>query len=67
MDKTMKVKILKTGKIEEYNAPYAARLIEQGKAVSAQPLKEEGAAEEPKGEGAAEEPKAEATGGKKKG
>ena len=31
----MKVKILKTGKVEEYEAGYAARLIEQGKAVPA--------------------------------
>lgn len=31
----MKVKILKTGQVEEYNAGYAVRLIEQGKAVPA--------------------------------
>lgn len=31
----MKVTILKTGKTEEYNDSYAARLIEQGKAVPA--------------------------------
>ena len=29
----MKVRILKTGKVEEYEAGYAARLIEQGKAI----------------------------------
>ena len=29
----MKVKIIKTGAIETYNDSYAARLIEQGKAV----------------------------------
>jgi len=33
----MKVTILKTGKTEEYNDSYAARLIEQGKAVPARP------------------------------
>ncbi len=60
MDSTMKVKILKTGKIEEYNAAYAARLIEQGKAISAQPLKEE----TPEAEGTKTEG---TTGGKKKG
>ncbi|MBR3740570.1 MAG: hypothetical protein IKN04_08930 [Clostridia bacterium] len=32
----MKVKIIKTGKIEEHNSGYAVRLIEQGKAVPAE-------------------------------
>ena len=31
----MKVKILKTGKVEEYETGYAVRLVEQGKAVPA--------------------------------
>ncbi|MBQ9252250.1 MAG: hypothetical protein IJ188_06420 [Clostridia bacterium] len=31
----MKIKILKTGKIEEYATGFAVRLIEQGKAVPA--------------------------------
>ena len=31
----MKVKIIKTGETQEYNDAYAARLIEQGKAVPA--------------------------------
>lgn len=31
----MKVIILKTGKTEEYDSSYAARLIEQGKAIPA--------------------------------
>lgn len=31
----MKVKILKTGQIEDYDSGYAVRLIEQGKAVKA--------------------------------
>ena len=31
----MKIKILSTGKTEEYEAGYAVRLIEQGKAVPA--------------------------------
>ena len=30
----MKVKVLSTGKEEEYNASYCARLIEQGKAIA---------------------------------
>lgn len=30
----MKVRILATGKVAEYNDSYAARLIEQGKAVA---------------------------------
>lgn len=29
----MKVRILKTGKVKTYNASYARRLIEQGRAV----------------------------------
>lgn len=29
----MKVKIIKTGKIEEFNPGYAVRLIEQGQAI----------------------------------
>lgn len=29
----MKVKLLNTGKVKEYDALYAARLIEQGQAV----------------------------------
>lgn len=29
----MKVKIIKTGKVEEYEGSYAMRLIEQGKAL----------------------------------
>lgn len=37
----MKVKILKTGKAEEYNDSYAMRLIEQGKAVPIHEAKEE--------------------------
>lgn len=32
----MKVKILRTGKIEEFETGYAVRLVEQGKAVPAQ-------------------------------
>lgn len=31
----MKVKILETGAVEDYNDSYACRLIEQGKAVPA--------------------------------
>lgn len=31
----MKVKILKTGEVEELDAGYAVRLVEQGKAVPA--------------------------------
>ena len=31
----MKVKIIKTGETAEYNDSYAARLIEQGKAIEA--------------------------------
>lgn len=31
----MKVKILKTGKVEEHNASYATRLIAQGRAKAA--------------------------------
>lgn len=31
----MKVTILKTGKVEEYDNSYAVRLIEQGKAIPA--------------------------------
>ena len=30
----MRVKILKTGKVEDHGAAYAARLIEQGRAVA---------------------------------
>ena len=32
----MKVKLLATGEVVDYNAGYAARLIEQGKAVKAE-------------------------------
>jgi len=32
----VKVKMIKTGKIEEYKNEYATRLIEQGKAVPAE-------------------------------
>lgn len=37
----MKVKIIKTGKVEEYGDSYAVRLIEQGKAVPAPAEKDE--------------------------
>lgn len=37
----MKVIILATGKAEEHNDSYGARLIEQGKAVPAPPVAEE--------------------------
>ncbi len=36
----MKIKIIKTGKVEEYDTGYAVRLIEQGKAVPAPAEKE---------------------------
>ena len=37
----MKVRILKTGKVEDYDSGYAVRLIEQGKAVPAPDAKDE--------------------------
>lgn len=36
----MKVLILKTGKVEEYDTGYAVRLVEQGKAVPAPAARE---------------------------
>ena len=58
----MKVRIVKTGKTEEYNDSFAARLIEQGEAVAspaeAFPMNPP---EEPAGKTAAEEPAGEPT------
>jgi hypothetical protein len=37
----VKVKILKTGKVEDINSSYASRLIEQGKAILQEEAKKE--------------------------
>lgn len=50
----MKVKDIKTGKINEVNDAYGARLIEQGKAVAEKQIAEEKPKEEPKTEPKAE-------------
>lgn len=50
----MKVKDIKTGKINEVNDAYGARLIEQGKAVAEKQAAEEKPKEEPKTEPKAE-------------
>lgn len=42
----MKIKMLKTGEVVEYDNAYAVRLIEQGKAVKAEEP-QEGKAEKP--------------------
>lgn len=51
----MKVKIIKTGKTEEVNDSYGARLVEQGKAVidhtKQKAAKAEKSAEQPAAEG----------------
>ena len=50
----MKVKIIKTGEIESYNDSFAARLIEQGKAVPvAEGKAEKKAADKPAGKDSA--------------
>lgn len=50
----MKVKDIKTGKINEVNDAYGARLIEQGKAVAEKQDAEEKPKEDPKTEPKAE-------------